>query len=262
MFERFTDRARQVVVLAQEEARELGHSYIGTEHILLGLLRVSDGVAARALESLGISLDAVREEVRQTVGQGETSQLPSHIPFTPQAKKVLELSLREALQLGHNYIGTEHILLGLVRDSEGVAAQVLVNLGANLNRVRAEVMQFVRAGEAEPETFLAGESAAPVAEQASSPPRTTRVSAAAHAASPVRVVGSRIQLEGLNARIGEVISRLEEIAERLATIEGHLAAGGPPAARAPRKPPARKPKPPAAQPPGADDPAGGEAEQD
>jgi phage tail tape-measure protein len=123
-------------------------------------------------------------------------------------------------------------------------------------------MQFVRAGEAEPETFLAGESAAPVAEQASSPPRTTRVSAAAHAASPVRVVGSRIQLEGLNARIGEVISRLEEIAERLATIEGHLAAGGPPAARAPRKPPARKPKPPAAQPPGADDPAGGEAEQD
>ncbi len=262
MFERFTDRARQVVVLAQEEARELGHSYIGTEHILLGLLRVSDGVAARALESLGISLDAVREEVRQTVGLGETSQLPSHIPFTPQAKKVLELSLREALQLGHNYIGTEHILLGLVRDSEGVAAQVLVNLGANLNRVRAEVMQFVRAGEAEPEMFLAGESAAPVAEQASSPPRTARASAAP--GPPVRVVGSRIQLESLNARIGEVISRLEEIAERLAAIEGHLAAGRPAAARAPRKPPARKPKPPAAQPPGADDPAagGGEAEQD
>ncbi len=142
MFERFTDRARRVVVLAQEEARLLNHNYIGTEHILLGLIHEGEGVAAKALESLGISLESVREQVQEIIGQGQ--QAPSgHIPFTPRAKKVLELSLREALQLGHNYIGTEHILLGLIREGEGVAAQVLIKLGADLNRVRQQVLQLL-----------------------------------------------------------------------------------------------------------------------
>ena len=142
MFERFTDRARRVVVLAQEEARLLNHNYIGTEHILLGLIHEGEGVAAKALESMGISLEAVRAQVEEIIGQGQ--QAPSgHIPFTPRAKKVLELSLREALQLGHNYIGTEHILLGLIREGEGVAAQVLVKLGADLPRVRQQVIQLL-----------------------------------------------------------------------------------------------------------------------
>ncbi|MFB9425573.1 ATP-dependent Clp protease ATP-binding subunit, partial [Nonomuraea rubra] len=142
MFERFTDRARRVVVLAQEEARMLNHNYIGTEHILLGLIHEGEGVAAKALESLGISLEGVRQQVEEIIGQGQSA--PSgHIPFTPRAKKVLELSLREALQLGHNYIGTEHILLGLIREGEGVAAQVLVKLGADLNRVRQQVIQLL-----------------------------------------------------------------------------------------------------------------------
>ena len=142
MFERFTDRARRVVVLAQEEARMLNHNYIGTEHILLGLIHEGEGVAAKSLESLGISLEGVRSQVEEIIGQGQ--QAPSgHIPFTPRAKKVLELSLREALQLGHNYIGTEHILLGLIREGEGVAAQVLVKLGADLNRVRQQVIQLL-----------------------------------------------------------------------------------------------------------------------
>ncbi|MBC7462978.1 MAG: ATP-dependent Clp protease ATP-binding subunit [Actinobacteria bacterium] len=142
MFERFTDRARRVVVLAQEEARMLNHNYIGTEHILLGLIHEGEGVAAKALESLSISLEAVRSQVEEIIGQGQ--QAPSgHIPFTPRAKKVLELSLREALQLGHNYIGTEHILLGLIREGEGVAAQVLIKLGADLARVRQQVIQLL-----------------------------------------------------------------------------------------------------------------------
>ena len=142
MFERFTDRARRVVVLAQEEARLLNHNYIGTEHILLGLVHEGEGVAARGLESLGINLDSVRQQVVEIIGQG--SQVPSgHIPFTPRAKKVLELSLREALQLGHNYIGTEHILLGLIREGEGVAAQVLQKLDAELRKVRQTVIQLL-----------------------------------------------------------------------------------------------------------------------
>ena len=129
-------------MLAQEEARLLNHNYIGTEHILLGLIHEGEGVAAKALESLGISLEAVRSQVEEIIGQGGSS--PSgHIPFTPRAKKVLELSLREALQLGHNYIGTEHILLGLIREGEGVAAQVLVKLGADLSRVRQQVIQLL-----------------------------------------------------------------------------------------------------------------------
>jgi ATP-dependent Clp protease ATP-binding subunit ClpA len=139
MFERFTDRARRVVVLAQEEARLLNHNYIGTEHLLLGLAHEGQGVAAKALESLGISLEAVRAQVEGIIGRGDSAPT-GHIPFTPRAKKVLELSLRESKQLGHNYIGTEHILLGLLREGEGVAAQVLVTLGGDLSRVRQQVI--------------------------------------------------------------------------------------------------------------------------
>ena len=142
MFERFTDRARRVLVLAQEEARLLNHSFIGTEHILLGLIHEGEGLAAKALESLGISLEAVREKVEETIGPAGSAPTGSP-PFTPRAKKVLELSLREALQLGHNYIGTEHMLLGLVREGEGVAAQVLQSLGAVLPRVRQQVIQLL-----------------------------------------------------------------------------------------------------------------------
>ena len=142
MFERFTDRARRVVVLAQDEAKMLNHNYIGTEHILLGLIHEGEGVAAKALEQMGISLEAVREQVEEIIGHGQT-QPTGHIPFTPRAKKVLELSLREALQMNHSYIGTEHILLGLIREGEGVAAQVLIKLGADLNRVRNTVLQLL-----------------------------------------------------------------------------------------------------------------------
>src|SRR4249919_2071461 len=161
MFERFTDRARRVVVLAQEEARMLNHNYIGTEHVLLGLIHEGEGVAAKALETLGISLEGVRRQVEEIIGQGQ--QAPSgHIPFTPRAKKVLELSLREALQLGHNYIGTEHILLGLIREGEGVAAQVLVKLGADLNRVRQQVIQLLHGYQGkEPAASGAQSEAAP-----------------------------------------------------------------------------------------------------
>jgi ATP-dependent Clp protease ATP-binding subunit ClpC len=148
MFERFSDRARRVVVLSQEEAGLLDHNYIGTEHILLGLVHEDEGVASRALRSLGISLEAVRRQVEEIIGRGGSS--PSgHIPFTPRAKKVLELSLREALQLGHNYIGTEHILLGLVREGEGVGCQALVKLDASLPTVKARVLQLVADGTVE-----------------------------------------------------------------------------------------------------------------
>jgi hypothetical protein len=158
MFERFTDRARRVVVLAQEEARLLNHNHIGTEHILLGLIHEGEGVAYLALTELGISLDAVRAQVEAEIGQG--SEAPGgHIPFTPRAKKVLELSLREALQLGHNYIGTEHILLGLIREGEGVAARALVGLGAGLDRGRQQVVQLLAsAGASQAEQVAAGPS--------------------------------------------------------------------------------------------------------
>ncbi len=166
MFERFTDRARRVVVLAQEEARMLNHNYIGTEHILLGLIHEGEGVAAKALEALSISLEGVRAQVEEIIGQGQ--QAPSgHIPFTPRAKKVLELSLREALQLGHNYIGTEHILLGLIREGEGVAAQVLVKLGADLTRVRQQVIQLLSGYQ--------GKEAAPTSGPAEGTPSTSLV---------------------------------------------------------------------------------------
>ena len=143
MFERFTDRARRVVVLAQEEARNLRHNYVGTEHMLLALIREGQGLAAKALESMGIGLPGVRQKVEETIGQGEGSP-SAHIPFTPQTKKALELSLRESVALGHDYIGTEHILLGLIREGDGVAAQVLASLGADLNRVREQVIELLQ----------------------------------------------------------------------------------------------------------------------
>lgn len=140
MFERFTDRGRRVICLAQEEARQLGHNYIGTEHVLLGLIHEDEGVAARALKSLGISLEGVRDLVQEIIGRGQAAPT-GHIPFTPRAKRVLELSLREALQFGHNYVGTEHLLLGLIREGEGVGAQVLVKLGAELTQARKQVIK-------------------------------------------------------------------------------------------------------------------------
>jgi ATP-dependent Clp protease ATP-binding subunit ClpC len=195
MFERFTERARRVVVLAQEEARMLNHNYIGTEHILLGLAREGEGVAARALESLGISLEAVRQQVEEIIGRGQ--EAPSgHIPFTPRAKKVLELSLREAQQLGHNYIGTEHILLGLIREGSGVAAQVLVKLGADLNRARQQVVQLLHGYQGEDVT---GEGL-PLSDD----PRSRADSLDRRLAAIERWVGLRPDLDDLDQEIARV----------------------------------------------------------
>jgi ATP-dependent Clp protease ATP-binding subunit ClpA len=192
MFERFTDRARKVVVLAQEEARILNHDYIGTEHILLGLIHEGEGVAAKALQALGISLEAVRQQVEEIIGQGQ--QAPSgHIPFTPRAKKVLELSLREAQQLGHNYIGTEHILLGLIREGDGVAAQVLVRLGARLGRVRQQVIELLQAYQ--------GQAQAAKATAAPAPPPS------------------------LERQLARLVSRMKGIESRLSAIELRLGDG-------------------------------------
>ena len=218
MFERFTDQARRVVVLAQEEARLLGHGYIGTEHILLGLLAEGEGLAAQALASLEIGLDAAREQVAEILGEG-TGEPSGHIPFTPRAKKVLELSLREAQRLGDTYIGTEHILLGLAREGEGVGAQVLDRLGASKDRVLAQVLVTARAAPGE---------------------QLRRVSVG-------RMPGER------PIRLHEVMSRLDEIAARLTAIENLLAEMQGPQARA------RKPAPGAARgsPAGQRKPAGG-----
>ena len=200
MFERFTDRARRVVVLAQEEARMLNHNYIGTEHLLLGLIHEGEGVAAKALESLGISLEAVRAQVEEIIGQGQ--QAPSgHIPFTPRAKKVLELSLRESRQLGHDYIGTEHILLGLLREGEGVAAQVLARLGADLNRVRQQVIELLHGRRGE-------EPAAPAAggrERRSPPEIASRLDAIGWRLSAVE------QRTGTGPDTGELDQQIEQV---------------------------------------------------
>jgi ATP-dependent Clp protease ATP-binding subunit ClpC len=194
MFERFTDRARRVVVLAQEEARMLNHNYIGTEHILLGLIHEGEGVAAKALEALDISQDAVRGQVEEIIGKG--SQAPNgHIPFTPRAKKVLELSLREALQLGHNYIGTEHILLGLIREGEGVAAQVLVKLGAELNRVRQQVISLLSG-------YQGKEPAAAGAGPAEGTPSTSLV---------LDQFGRNLTQEARESKLDPVIGRITEM---------------------------------------------------
>ena len=202
MFERFTDRARRVVVLAQEEARMLNHNYIGTEHILLGLIHEGEGVAAKALESLGISLDAVRQQVEEIIGQGQQS--PSgHIPFTPRAKKVLELSLREALQLGHNYIGTEHILLGLIREGEGVAAQVLTKLGADLNTVRQQVMNLISGYQGKEPVTSGGPAEAAPAGSAILDQFGRNLTQAAREAKLDPVIGREQEIE----RVMQVLSR-------------------------------------------------------
>jgi ATP-dependent Clp protease ATP-binding subunit ClpC len=202
MFERFTERARRVVVLAQEEARMLNHNYIGTEHILLGLIREGEGVAAKALESLGISLEAVRQQVKEIIGRGQ--EAPSgHIPFTPRAKKVLELSLREANGLGHNYIGTEHILLGLIREGSGVAAQVLVKLGADLNRARQQVVQLLH-GRADEDLTSEG---SPLPDDA----LTRADSLDRRLAAIERWVGLRPDLDNLDEKIARV-RRVKEAA--------------------------------------------------
>jgi ATP-dependent Clp protease ATP-binding subunit ClpC len=143
VFERFTERARQVVVLAQDEARALKHNYIGTEHLLLGLLREEEGLAARVLESFDITVEEVREQVKRLVGQGEQEIVTGQIPFTPRAKKVLELALREALSLGHNFIGTEHVLLGVVRENQGVAARILLDFDADAEKIRTEIIRVL-----------------------------------------------------------------------------------------------------------------------
>ncbi len=228
MFERFTDRARRVVVLAQDEARMLNHDYIGTEHLLLGLIHEGEGVAAKALQALEISLESVRSQVVEVVGKGQETRA-GHIPFTPRAKKALELSLRESLQLGHDYIGTEHILLGLIREGDGVAAQVLVRMGADLTRVRHQVILLLESHEG----------------------GTGRRGAR-------RAAASRDYL------LTEVQNTLATIAERLTVIERHLGlAGGqqPPDVRpaAAGDEPAPGGKPAADdQPPPGDNPASGE----
>jgi len=227
MFERFTDRARRVVVLSQEEARLLNHNYIGTEHILLGLLREGDGVAAEALESLEISLEAVRQQVEEIIGRGQ--QAPSgHIPFTPRAKRVLELSLRESRQLGDDYISTEHILLGLIREGEGVGAQVLVRLGADLDRSRRQVIRLV--ADRDPEA-------------------TGRVAVAGG-------VGAGVLLPHTAA---DVQHALTKIMERIEAIERHLGMTVPPAE--PGGPPGETEPGGETEPPGKTEPgAGGKAE--
>ena len=209
MFEQFTDRARRVVALAQDEARMLNHDYIGTEHILLGLIHEGDGVAAKALESLGISLDAVRQQVLEIIGRGEQAP-PGHIPFTPRAKKVLELSLREAVQLGHNYISTEHILLGLIREGDGVAAKVLVKLGADLNRVRQQVIQLLHGYQGkEPVSAGTGRGSRLVDDV------LARMDALDHRLAAVeRWVGMRPDLDDLDQEIAQVRREKEAAVDR------------------------------------------------
>jgi ATP-dependent Clp protease ATP-binding subunit ClpC len=188
MFERFSDRARRVVVLAQEEARLLGHNYIGTEHLLLGLLADGEGTAARALESLGVTLDAAREQVREIIGEGKGPP-QGHIPFTPRAKKVLELSLREALERGGDLIGTEHLLLGLLAEADGAGAQIVARLGASPRAVRDKVTELTGA-EPDPAVAKIG-------------PRTRDVR--------VRVIA-----------LDEVRELLASVDRRLSAIERHL----------------------------------------
>ncbi len=211
--ERFTDRARRVVDLAQEEARMLNHNYIGTEHILLGLIHEGEGVAAKALESLGISLDAVRQQVEEIIGQGQ--QAPSgHIPFTPRAKKVLELSLREALQLGHHDIDTEHILLGLLREGDGVAAQVLVQLGADLNRVRRQVIQLLHGYQGKGVMSAGSQLGERVRSRLPDDAPARFDALDRRLAALERWVGMRPDLEDLNQEIAEVRREKEAAIER------------------------------------------------
>jgi ATP-dependent Clp protease ATP-binding subunit ClpC len=192
VFERFTGRARQVVVLAQDEARVLGHGYIGTEHILLGLLREEEGIAARVLESLDITLEQVRAQVAEIVGRGD-EVTTGQIPFTPNAKKVLELALREALSLQHSYIGTEHVLLGLTRVNDGVAARILLDFGADAEKIRHEVL-----------TVLSGQQPSP------RPPRLRRTRGWRYRVEPLGTLESAGQLELLGAEGWELVTVVGE----------------------------------------------------
>jgi len=210
MFERFTDRARRVVVLAQEEARGLNHNYIGTEHILLGLIHEGEGVAAQVLEALSISLEAVRSQVREIIGEGQTPPA-GHIPFTPRAKKTLELSLREALQLKHNYIGTEHILLRLIREGEGVAAQVLEKLGADLLRTRQAVLEV-----------LSGRSSAPTIETTEVAERLARVEEVERRAAEVAAEFESDQVEPEHHWIAALRLNLEQMEEAVEAYRAKL----------------------------------------
>jgi ATP-dependent Clp protease ATP-binding subunit ClpA len=233
MFERFTDRARRVVVLAQEEARRLDHNYIGTEHLLLGLVHDDEGVAAKALEDLGISLAAVRQQVRDIIGGGASAPT-GHIPFTPRAKKVLELGLREALQLGHNYVGTEHILLGLVREGEGVAAQVLVRLGADLQVVRQAVVQRLSgyAGTTHSsESLPIGASGRQLHVRVAAGRITITVDDPAlhdlpELAVVVRATEPPVEVRAIYAAVRDIVRQLDR---RLAEIESNVDLGDPPA---------------------------------
>jgi ATP-dependent Clp protease ATP-binding subunit ClpA len=214
MFERFTDRARRVVVLAQEEARTLDHNYVGPEHLLLGLVREGEGVAAKALTELGVDLSAVRQQIEELIGRGQES--PSgRIPFTPRTKKVLELSLREALQLGHNYIGTEHILLAILREGENVGAQVLVRMGTNLNQVRLEVVKLITGAAA----LVPGEGEGPSGEIRSEPSGEAR----SGVPREVRLARRAVSQDFL---LTEVRGALANISERLTAIERHLGMSG------------------------------------
>jgi len=214
MFERFTDRARRVVVLAQQEARTLDHNYVGPEHILLGLVREGEGVAARALTELGVDLSAVRQQIEELIGRGQQS--PSgRIPFTPRTKKVLELSLREALQLGHNYIGTEHILLAILREGENVGAQVLVRMGTDLTQVRRQVVTLI-VGSGD---VLPGEDPGPSSEIRSEPSGEAR----SGASREIRVARRAVRQDFL---LIEVRGALVSISERLTAIERHLGMPG------------------------------------
>jgi hypothetical protein len=218
VFERFTPRARRVLVLAQEEARLLNHTFIGTEHILLGLIHEGEGLAAKALEGFGISLEAVREKVEVTIGPSGSAPTGSP-PFTPRAKKVLELSFREALQLGHDYISTEHILLGLVREGEGVAAQVLQALGADLGRVRQQVIQLLSGHQ--------DEQSSDVIDRATDQPRLNRLSEPLFGGHPRRILaGPKEELvaEGIHFRVVGVSNYTDsvEVFWRLSGIPGAL----------------------------------------
>jgi ATP-dependent Clp protease ATP-binding subunit ClpC len=227
VFEKFTDRARRVVVLAQEEARRLNHNYIGTEHLLLGLIREGEGVAARALSNLEISLEVVRQQLEEILGRG--MQAPSgSIPFTPRAKKVLELSLRESKQLHHEYIGTEHLLLGLIREGEGVAAQVLNRLDAGEDRVRQEVVQLLAEGPSHdiPAPSVAESTGEPAPSPADEPdaedvagptPRASRSAADAGTASAQPPAGESGDLHEVVELLQNIVARLDRIERRLGT---------------------------------------------
>jgi len=254
MFERFTDRARRVVVIAQEEARALEHSYVGPEHILLGLVREGQGVAARALTELGVDLGAVRQQTEDLIGRGEHS--PSgHIPFTPRAKKLLELSLREALQLGHNYIGTEHLLLAVLREGENVGAQVLVRMGTDLNQVRLQVLKLLTAAGA----VLPGEGTELPAEVHPEPSGEPRPGPSVERRPPRSAEIRMARAARGDFLLTEVRNALTNISERLTAIERHL--GMPGAAAGAHPEPGSDPEPgPGPEPDPGPDPRPGAAD--